>query len=197
MENNYNETDAAIFAHKYLSPQMQQKYTVAQIEYLLDLIYEYYDANDDDKNDTDINIVEMTAFINQNISKNYCSPIGYGELEELLNADNAYMESIGLFEPENNVDSFDGDDIVNIENIIDDVYALLPQDLKDKYKIDDVFDVLCMECSYINNTYLSEEIDEDEMCEYIQQNAYDKDIEISIEDIKSILTIESSFLGEY
>ncbi|MDR1553647.1 MAG: hypothetical protein LBS69_09335 [Prevotellaceae bacterium] len=195
MENNYNETDAAIFAHKHVSSQMQQKYTVAQIEYLLDLVYEYYDATDNDENDNGINIVEITAFINQNISKNFCSPISYRELEELLNADNAYMESAGLIEPESNIDSFDDEDTVNIGNIIDDVYALLPQDLKDRYDIDVVFAVFCMECCYINEIG-SDEIDEDEMYEYIQQNAYDNDMEISLEDIKSILTTESLFLGE-
>ncbi|MDR0755089.1 MAG: hypothetical protein LBF04_06850 [Prevotellaceae bacterium] len=196
MENNYNETDAAIFVHKYVSLPTQQKYTPAQIEYLLDLIYEYYDVTDNDGNGTDINVVEMISFINKNISKDFCSPIGYKEIEELLNADNAYMESIGIFESEISVDCFDGEDLISIENIIDDIYALLPQNIKYRYKKDDVFDVLCMECDYVNHIE-TEEIDEDEMCEYIQQSAADKDIEISIEDIKSILTIEASFLGEY
>ncbi|MDR2065091.1 MAG: hypothetical protein LBP85_05215 [Prevotellaceae bacterium] len=196
MENNYNETDAAIFAHKHVSFPMQQKYTTAQIEYLLDLVYEYYDAIDNDANGVDVNIVEMTSFINQNISKNFCSPIGYKELEELLNADNAYMESIGLLEPENNIDFFENEDIVSIENIIDDIYALLPQGIKDRYGMDDIFDVLCMECNYLNSIDY-EGINEDEMCEYIQQNASDKDIEISIDDIKNILSVEASFLGEY
>ncbi|MDR2125423.1 MAG: hypothetical protein LBP63_01160 [Prevotellaceae bacterium] len=196
MENNYNETDAAVFIHKHLSSQMQQKYTTEQIEYLLDLVYEYYDTIDDDGNDTDVNIVEMTAFINQNVRNNFCSPIEYKEVEDLLNADNAYMESIGIFEPENNACSFDNDDIVSMENIIDDVYALLPEHIKNRYGKDNVFDILCMECNYINNTDY-EEIDEDEMCEYIQQNAAEKDMEISVEDIKNILDVESSFLGEY
>jgi hypothetical protein len=196
MENNYNETNAAIFAHQHVSLPMQQKYTTAQIEYLLDLIYEYYDATDDDVNSIAVNIVEMSSFINQNISKNFCSPIGYKELEELLNADNAYMESIGIFEPEKNIEFFENEDVVSMENIIDDVYALLPQHLKDRYGIDDVFDMLCMECIYLNNIE-SEEVDEDEMCEYIQQNAFDKDIEISMDDIKNILTVEATFLGEY
>ncbi|MDR2293523.1 MAG: hypothetical protein LBE11_08640 [Prevotellaceae bacterium] len=196
MEDNYNETDAAIFVHKYISLPMQQKYTTAQIEYLLDLVYEYYEVIDSNENGIGVNIVEMTTFINQNISKNFCSPIKYNELEELLNADNAYMGNIGIFTAENNIDFIDTEDIVKAENIIDDVYALLPQNIKSRYTIGDVFDVLCMECDYVNNVG-DEEIDEDEICEYIQQNAADKDVEISIEDIKSILAVEASFLGEY
>jgi hypothetical protein len=199
MEINYNETNAAIFAHENISSPMQQKYSIDQLGYLLDLVYEYYESIDtDEENDTDINIVEMTSFINSNISKNFCKPITHKELEELLLADNAYMESIGLLEPETEdeaEDLDDDDDVVNIDAVVDEIYVLLPEDLKSKYKTDDVYAVLCIECDYLNECE-TEEVDEAEMYKYIQENAAEEDIKISIEEIKTILAIEAKFLGE-
>ncbi|MDR1348513.1 MAG: hypothetical protein LBJ63_08845 [Prevotellaceae bacterium] len=190
MENNYNETDAAIFIHRYISAQMQQKYTVEQIEYLLELVYEYYETADDDENSIGVNIMKMTSYINQNINATVCSPIKYREAIMILDADNAYMESIGILEEENS----DDDDNVHIEDVSNGVYSLLPQNVRNRYDIDDIVTVLCIEYNYIVNTLDNEDIDEDEMCEYIQQNAADSGIEISIDDIQDILNAELSFL---
>jgi hypothetical protein len=187
MEVNYNETDAAIFAHKYISQQLKKKYNIEQIEYLLDLVIDYYNTIYDGNgngNDIDVNIVEMTAFINKNIRNNFCRPIKYKEVKELLNADNAYMESIGLIEPEDDTDSF----VREVTQMLDEYYDSLPQNIKDRYGIDDFIELLTIESDYINNAD-SEEIDKDEMCKYIQQNAADRDIKISIEEIKAILPV--------
>jgi hypothetical protein len=196
MEISYNETNAAIFAHEHVSSQIQQKYSIDQLGHLLDLVYEYYESIDteEEDNDTNINIVEMTAFINENIDKSFCEPIDSKELEELLHADNAYMESIGLLEPENE-DFDDNGDIVNIDAVVDEIYALLPDTIKEKHKTEDIYAILCIECDYLNECE-TEEVDDTEMHKYIQENAANEDIKISTEDIKIILSIEAAFLGE-
>ncbi|MDR1198564.1 MAG: hypothetical protein LBK94_06080 [Prevotellaceae bacterium] len=190
MENNYNETDAALFIHRHISAQMQQKYTIEQIEYLLDLVYEYYETANDDENSIGVNIMKMASHINQNIDTAVCSPIKYKEVIMILDADNAYMDSIGIPEEDN----ADDDDNMHIEEVSNGVYSLLPQNIKSRYDIDDIVTVLCIEYSYIVNTLDIEDINEDEMCEYIQQNAADSGIEISTGDIQDILNAEVSFL---
>ncbi|MDR3227269.1 MAG: hypothetical protein LBT56_06320 [Prevotellaceae bacterium] len=192
MESNYNETDAAIFAHKQVSKQMQQKYSIDQIEYLFDLVSEYYEDSEDDSNG--VNLLKMTAFINTNISKNFCEPITCSELEKLLKADNKYMESIGIIEVEDE-NTADDENAVNIDEIVDELYNLITENLKKKYKTEDIYEILCIECDYLNSLE-SDEIDETKLYKYIQQQAADGDIKISIDEIKQILAIESQFLGE-
>ncbi|MDR0419997.1 MAG: hypothetical protein LBH30_00875 [Prevotellaceae bacterium] len=186
-ENNYSEVDAAIFVHSYISPQMQQKYNIEQTEYLLDMVYEYYDTIDEIEENIGVNIMKMTSFINQNIDISICSPIRHRETGMLLDADNAYMESIGIHE-ENDLT----DENMSIEEVSNGVYALLPQKMKDRYEIDDIFTVICVEYAYLMESEF-----EGEMYEYIQQHAADNGVKISIIDIQNILNAELYFLDGY
>ncbi|MDR1984304.1 MAG: hypothetical protein LBQ28_05710 [Prevotellaceae bacterium] len=193
MEKNYNETDAAIFVQKHVSPQIRQKYSTDKIGYLLDLVYEYYDSVD--VGDDGISIIEITTFVNKNIKNNFCKPITHQELVQLLDADDLYKESIGLIEAQNDAENSE-DYFVNIEDIIDDVYKLLPNDLKDKYTSDDIFVILCIESEYICDSP-KEEIDENVILEHIMKKAKETIAkEISLDEIKQILSTEYHFLGE-
>ncbi|MDR3285998.1 MAG: hypothetical protein LBT27_00970 [Prevotellaceae bacterium] len=188
MISNYREADAAIFAHKHISKQMQQKYSISQIEYLLDLVFEYCEGLDNKSNS--INLLKMTAVINKNIRKKFCEQITCSDLKELLDADNKYMESIGLIEVEDDSDNF-----IDIDEIIDKVYNLLTENLKKKYKIEDVYEVLCKEDDYLSDLE-SDDIDETKLYKYIQQQVAAEDMKISITEIKQILAIESQILDE-
>jgi hypothetical protein len=108
----------------------------------------------------------------------------------ILSADNAYMKSLEI------LDDDDSDDDMNMEDLSNSIYAMLPHSIKSRYGIDDIFTVLYMELNYIISTDDADEINEAEMYKYIQQNAADNGIEISIDDIITILNIESSFIEE-
>lgn len=182
---NYNETDAAAFVHENVLPAIKAKYTVDQIEYLLDLIYEYYESAE---TDSETDIMEMTAYINANIKQNYCMPVTHEEIAQLLDADNLYMESIGLIEPEQN-----DDDLVYLHKIINDIYMSLSDELKKKYTKDDIYVIILIEWDYLDAT---EDTDETEMYSYIQQKATEKGISISIDEIEEIAIAEENFLLE-
>ena len=186
MGTNYNETDAAIFAHKNISPEMQKKYTVDQIEYLLDLVYEYYESFETELEET--NVTELTAYINANIQNNYCEQITQYELAELLEADNLYMESIGLIEPEENED-----DLIYIHDIINNIYASLSDDLKKKYTKADVYKIISIEWEYLD---AMDDADETEMYKHILRKTQGEGINISIVEIEEILIAEENFLLE-
>lgn len=185
METNYNEVDAAIFAHKHISPPMKKKYTKDQIEYLLDLVYEYYEAVE---GEPETNVLKLMSHINANIKHDYCAQITREEIIQLLEADNLYMESIGLIEPEEK-----DEDLVYIDKIINDIYSLLSADLKEKYTKDDVYLIILLEWEYFER---NEHIDETEMYKHIQQEAANERLNISIEEIEKILSIEADFLEE-
>jgi hypothetical protein len=109
----------------------------------------------------------------------------------ILSADNAYMKSLGI------LDDDDSDDDMNMEDLSNSIYAMLPHSIKSQYGIDDIFTVLYMELNYIISTDDADEINEAEMYKYIQQNAADNGIEISIDDIQGILDMELSYLNDY
>jgi hypothetical protein len=186
MENFYNETDAAIYAHKNISTEMQKKYTIEQIEYLLDLVYEYYESFETEIEET--NVTELTTYINANIKQQYCKPITHTELAQLLDADNLYMESIGLIEPEENAE-----DLVYIHNIINDIYPCLSDNLKIKYTKDNIYVIILREWEYLDVT---DDVDEIELYKYIQKKTAMEGINISIDDIEEILLAEENFLLE-
>jgi hypothetical protein len=186
MEVNYNETDAAIYAHQNISPEMQKKYTIDQIEYLLDLVYEYYESFETQPEETDV--PELAAYINANIKDNYCEPIMPHELFELLEADNLYMESIGLIEPE------EGDEgLMYLRELTNEVHDSLSDELKKKYTIADIFGILYSEWEYID---ANGDTDETEICKHIQQKAAAEGINIPAEDIEAILHVETEFFEE-
>jgi hypothetical protein len=185
MEATYNETDAAIYAHKNISLEMQKKYSIDQIEYLFDLVYECYESVDDE---TETDIMKILSYVNTNIKDNYCEPITLDELVQLLEADNLYMESIGLLTPEET-----DEDLVYIHNIINDVYMLLSDDLKKKYTKEDVYMIILIDWDYLEG---NEDADETEEYKHIQEEMQNEGINISTEEIEEILTVVENFLVE-
>ena len=190
MEENYNETDAAIFVHKSITQQMQQKYTIDQIEYLLDLVYEYCESDETETEaNAEINLTELTSYINANIKNKYCKPITHEEVFLLLEADNLYMESIGLISPEEKTDY-----LTHIFQKINELYSVLSDELKNKYTQDDIYMIIILYWEYLEAT--EEDIDETKMYKHIQREAAERGITISIEVIEEILTVTEDFFDE-
>ena len=98
----YDDEDAVKFIKNYLPDNVKEKFNDDDINYIIDLIYEFYDSNgfmdgDDDK-DIDINEDELVSFVvksalSDGVGKYVAEDVSFvvqGELE--------YCDSIGMFE---------------------------------------------------------------------------------------------------
>jgi len=184
---NYNETDAIQFIHENISEELQKRYNPDSIGYILDIVYEYYDIIEEDgkKDEKEpINLPEMLAFVNESLKESDMEVLTEEEFKEILSADNDYMDSI---DPEG------AEDVVNLDEVIDDIYKELPEDIQKKYGVEDVYLMLCLEADYVSDNDI---VSEDELRSYIIDNAAKEDIKIEPDTLSKILAVEARLLGE-
>ncbi len=191
----YNETDAAIFIHQNISESLQKKYSLDDIGFILDLIYEYYETIEgevaDGINDAHgvndvIDAPRMLAFINKSVEESKKTPLTDIDLEEILMADNDYMDSIGM----------EDDELLNLDELAEEVYAELPEDVKKKYSFEDVYLMLGFEADYLSEIPDDKEVDEEELIDYIIKAAKEEELEVDKTMLKTILDTELDLIGE-
>lgn len=182
---NYNEEDAIKYIHEHISKDLQKRYDLNAIGYILDIVYEYYEiVEEDGKEDDVINIEEMLAFVNASLFESNMDKLTEEELKEILMADNAYMDSI---------DPDGAEDVVNLDVEVENIYNELPENIRKKYSLEDVYLILCIEADYIADNDM---VNEDALREYIIDEAKGEDLEIGLDDLNKILAVEAKVLGE-
>ncbi|MDR0836417.1 MAG: hypothetical protein LBN11_07570 [Tannerella sp.] len=98
----YDEDEAVNFIKNQLPDELKTKFSDDEINYIIDLIYEFYDSKgfldgDDDK-EIDINEDELTAFV---VKQALSDKVGKFEAEEItliVQGEMDYCESIGMFD---------------------------------------------------------------------------------------------------
>lgn len=101
----YDEDDAVKFIRNFLPQELKEKFSDDDINYIVDLIYEFYDTKgffDEDNHNEDENVEideeELITFVVKNAQKD---GVGKFEAEELLfvvQGELEYCESINMFD---------------------------------------------------------------------------------------------------
>ncbi|MDR0659999.1 MAG: hypothetical protein LBG19_04195 [Prevotellaceae bacterium] len=182
---NYDEADAIKYIHEHISEDLQKRYDENTIGFILEIVYEYYEILEEDgKEDEVVNLEEMLAFVNASMNESDLEALSEEELKEILMADNAYMDSI---DPEG------AEDVVNLDIEVENIYNALPNSIKEKYSLEDVYLILCIEADYIADNDM---VNEDTLREVIIDEAKEEDLEITLDDLNKILAVEAKVLGE-
>lgn len=182
---NYNEADAIQYIYKHISKDLQKRFDENSIGFILDVVYEYYEILDEEgKEEETVNLEEMLAFVNASLSESDLENLTEEELKEILVADNDYMDSI---------DPDGAEDVVNLDVEAENIYNALPESIKKKFSLEDIYLVLCIEADYINEHDM---VNEDQLREYILEEAVGEELELNLDELNKILEVEAKVLGE-
>jgi hypothetical protein len=99
----YDEDDAVKFIINFLPEEFKSKIDDTKIEYVLDVVYEFYDENglidEDSTEEASIDEEEMFKFI-QKCAKKDKMDIGEEEIELILEGEYQYGKSLGIYREE-------------------------------------------------------------------------------------------------
>ena len=101
---NYDDDDAVMFIQNYLPQELKEKFNNDDINYIIDLIYEFYDSKgyfDDDNEDessVDIDEEELIRYVIDNAQKDGVGKYKTEEIALIVQGELEYCESIDLFE---------------------------------------------------------------------------------------------------
>ena len=182
---NYDEAAAIKYIHEHISEDLQKRYDENTIGFILDIVYEYYEILEEDgKEEEVVNLEEMLAFVNASLTESDLDTMSEEELKQILMSDNAYMDSI---------DPDGAEEVVNLDVEVENIYNELPANIKEKYSLEDIYLILCIEADYIADNDM---VNEDTLREFIIDEAKEEDVEITLDDLNKILAIEAKVLGE-
>ena len=100
----YDEDEAVKFIQNYLPQELKEKFNDDDINYIIDLIYEFYeskgyfDNEDDDESSVDIDEDELIRYVINNAQKDGVGKYKTEEIALIVQGELAYCESIDLFE---------------------------------------------------------------------------------------------------
>ena len=100
----YDEDDAVKFIQNYLPQEMKEKYTNDEINYIIDIVYDFYDEKGFMSEDTDeesvVNIDEdeIVAYVLKYTKKDKVNNFAEDEIAFIIQGELAYCDSIGIFE---------------------------------------------------------------------------------------------------
>jgi hypothetical protein len=97
------DDDAAIaFILNYIPQELKEKVTEDDIEYILDVIYDYYDSNglieEDSTEEASIDEAEMLEYVMKAIKKDKVVNLSSEEVQWLLDGEYQYGKSIGVYD---------------------------------------------------------------------------------------------------
>lgn len=100
----YDEDDAVKYIQNYLPQELKGKFSNDEINYIIDIIYEFYEEKgllDEDSSEDqiiDIDEDELTNFVLKNTKKDKLKEFSAEEITFIIQGELAYCESINLFE---------------------------------------------------------------------------------------------------
>ena len=102
----YDDFEAVKFVKNYLPDELKNKFTDDDINYIIDLIYDFYDSkglmdgddDDDNESDVEINEDELVAFVVKNALSDNIGKYEADDIEIIVQAELEYCNSIGMFE---------------------------------------------------------------------------------------------------
>ena len=101
----YDDFEAVKFIKNFLPDGLKDKYTDDDINYIIDLIYDFYDSkglmdDDDDETEVDVEINEdeLVAFVVKNALSDNVGKYEADDIEIIVQGELEYCDSIGMFE---------------------------------------------------------------------------------------------------
>ncbi|NDV68338.1 hypothetical protein [Dysgonomonas sp. 25] len=100
----YDEDDAVKYIRNYLSQEMKETLNDDDINYIIDIVYDFYDSKGlmdeqtDDDTIVEVDEDEMIAYILKNTKKDGARDFTAEEVTSIVQGELAYCESIGMFE---------------------------------------------------------------------------------------------------
>lgn len=100
----YDEDDAVKYIRNYLPQEMKESLSDDDINYIIDIVYDFYDSKGLMNEDTDEDAVieidedEMTTYIMKYATKDKIRNFTTEEITAIVQGELAYCESVGIFE---------------------------------------------------------------------------------------------------
>lgn len=100
----YDEQEAVKFIQNYLPQDMKDKYTDDEINYVIDIVYEFYEEKGFMNQETDENEIvnidedEIVAYVLKNTKKDKINTFSPEDISFIIQGELAYCDSIGIFE---------------------------------------------------------------------------------------------------
>jgi hypothetical protein len=100
----YDEDDSVKFIQNYLPQEMKGKYSNDDINYIVDLVYDFYESkgfmNEDPEKDADVEIdeEELIAYVIKNAKKDGVGKFEAEEISFIVQGELEYCDSINMFE---------------------------------------------------------------------------------------------------
>lgn len=101
----YDEDDAVKFIQNYLPQDLKGKYSNDDINYIIDIIYDFYEdkgfMDDDADNENavvDIDEDEMIEYVLKYTKKDKINTFESEDISFIIQGEMAYCESLGIFE---------------------------------------------------------------------------------------------------
>ncbi|NDV79608.1 hypothetical protein [Dysgonomonas sp. 511] len=100
----YDEEDAVKYIQNYLPQELKGKYTNDEVNYIIDIIYDFYeekgfmDEKTSDEDIIDIDEDEIIAYVMKHTKKENINNFSEDEISFIIQGELAYCESIGIFE---------------------------------------------------------------------------------------------------
>ncbi len=98
----YDEDESVKFIQKHLPEEMQNKFSDDEINYIVDLVYEFYEEkgylDEDDDTDVEIDEEELLNYVIKNAEEDKITDYSDEEIEAIVAGELAYCDSLNLFE---------------------------------------------------------------------------------------------------
>ncbi|MCC8200048.1 MAG: hypothetical protein LIP06_16185 [Tannerellaceae bacterium] len=100
----YDEDDSVKFIQNYLPQELKGKFSNDDINYIVDLIYDYYDSkgylSDGEEEDTgvDIDENELVEYVIRNAQKDGMGKYSTDEITFIVQGELEYCDSINMFD---------------------------------------------------------------------------------------------------
>ena len=100
----YDDDDAVKFILTHLPSQLKEKFNQDDINYVLDVVYDYYESNGylDEESEEEVMIDEEEIFnyVKKEAKKDEMTQFSDEELKAILDGEFEYCRSIGIFSDE-------------------------------------------------------------------------------------------------
>ncbi len=99
----YDEDDAVAFIQNYLPQELKNKFTSDELNYIIDLVYEFYEnkgfLNDtDDEAEVEIDEDELISFVVKQAQKDKVGKFDPEEITFIVQGELAYCDSLDIFD---------------------------------------------------------------------------------------------------
>ena len=98
----YDEDESVKFIQKHLPEEMKNVFSDDEVNYIVDLIYEFYDEKGflDENEDADVEIdeEELLEYVIKNARKDNVGKYTDAQIEAIVAGELAYCDSLNLFE---------------------------------------------------------------------------------------------------